>query len=86
MNDDETESINGAVNCEGCDHAINEMSFACLFCGRKTLDYVFACQTFSGYFLLLLALVQISKIVGARGIGGDGFLRRFLLQWFLLRF
>jgi hypothetical protein len=57
-----------------------------LFCGRETLDYVSAGQTFRGYFLLLLPLVQIPKIVGACGIGGDDFLLRLLLQWFLLQF
>jgi hypothetical protein len=51
-----------------------------IFCVRKTLDYFFAGQAFSGYFLLFLALVQISKIVSARGVGGERLLWRFLLQ------
>jgi len=49
-----------------------------IFCVRKTLDYFFAGQAFSGYFLLFLALVQISQIVSARGVGGESFLLQFL--------
>jgi hypothetical protein len=52
-----------------------------IFCVRKTLDYFFAGQAFRGYFLLLLALIQISKIVSARGVVGESFLWRFLLQF-----
>ena len=33
------------------------------------MDYVFACEAFCRYFLLLLALVQIAEIVSACGTG-----------------
>jgi len=42
----------------------------CLVCGAHAFDYVFTCEAFGRYFLLLLALVQIAEMVSAGGIGG----------------